>query len=208
MHLEVARRDTRAWRAGVRLAQRTYQDQFDARINPAPDAALILSEQDPRALGPDDELDGAVAGLTFANQGLLFAEHYLDVPIETALAPFAGEELSRSQIVEVGPLASSTTGAGGRLVSLLGAMCWCQGAKAAVFTVTRPLHVMLRRSGIRTEVICNATEARLPAELRGDWGRYYALEPVTVYTDVNQHMGEALSLLSGQSPLVGTAGRA
>jgi hypothetical protein len=207
VNLEVARRDTRAWRAGIRLAQAAYRTQFGADIDPAPGTVLILTEQDLREVAADAPLDGAVAGLAFADEGRLFCEYNLDAPVETVLARLTGEELSRSEIVEVGQLASTSYGAGAELISLLGAMCWCQGAKAAVFTVTRQLHVMLRRMGIRTQVVCHPQESLLPPDQRGAWGSYYAMQPVTVYTDVAEHMGQALSLLSGRASAVATVGR-
>ncbi|MBC3840209.1 hypothetical protein GXW82_08430 [Streptacidiphilus sp. 4-A2] len=191
---------------GVRLARSTYQAQFGADIAPAPGAVLVLTDQDLRTVEPEDGLSGAVAGLNFAGERRLFCEYYLDAPVEDVISALTGEPVSRSEIVEVGPLASTTSGAGSELISLLGPICWCNGAKAAVFTVTRPLHVMLRRMGIRTQVICHPREEQLPERMRGSWGSYYEMSPVMVYTDVTRHMGEALSLLSGRPRAVAEAG--
>ncbi len=208
MNLEVARRDTRAWRAGIQLARAAYKEHFGADTDPAPGTLLVLTEQDLRTISPQETISGAVAGLVFADEGHLFSEYYLDAPIEEVLAPYTGGEVTRSEIVEVGPLASTSTGAGAELISLLGAMCWCHGAKAAVFTVTRQLHVMLRRMGIVTQVICRPLENQLPPDQRGIWGNYYDMQPVTVYTDLTLHMQRVMSMLSSRTPVLDTAGRA
>lgn len=197
MILDIARREARMWRTAAGLARAAYRREFGADVEPAPDTFMLLTEEDPNRW--HGRLSGAVAGLSFADQSPLFSEHYLDVPIEEGLARLRGGRLERSQILEVGPLASTSPGAGRQLIDIMPAMCWCQGAKVAVFTVTRPLRAMLQRQGIRTTVLCAAEETRLPADMRGIWGSYYRSAPVTVCVDLARHIGQALPLLSGQS---------
>lgn len=207
MNLEVARRDSRAWQAGIRLLQSVYRAQYGAHTNPAPGTVLILTDQDVRQLNPGQGLVGAVAGLNFANEGRLFSEHYLTEPVDQLVSARTGEEVSRSEIVEVGPLGSTTTGAGSQLISLLAPMCWCQGAKIAVFTVTRPLHLMLTRAGISTEDLASPREDQLPPELQGIWGTYYKHKPVTLVCDIAQNMGDPLALMAGAAADPDLAGR-
>ncbi len=205
MNLEIARRRSRAWEAGVLLAQQTYRQQFGAETDPAPDTFVILSGDEPESVDSPGELRGAVAGLTFASEARLFCEHYFDHPIEEMLAKLTDQEYSRSEIVEIGPLASTSYGSGGQLIAMLAELCWCNGAKIAVFTVTRQVHLMLRRMGYRTTELCRPSEEQLPEAQRGIWGTYYDLQPITVFVDVTKHLGEALSLLTIHSPLVGVA---
>lgn len=165
----------------ARLAQETYRQQYGARIDPSPDSFIVLTE----GSGPGEtgSPTGAVAGLTFARDSQLLSEHYLAGAAEEVLARHLDEQLDRSEIVEVGALASTTRGAGLHLVSLLPMLCWCNGAKAAICTVTHKLSLMLPRVNVAFVPLCRANESDLPAHLAGRWGSYYAAQPVTGYVD-------------------------
>jgi hypothetical protein len=181
--LEIARRGSAQWQSSAGLARETYRREYGADIAPSPDAFAVLTKD----LSSPDKAGShvtAVAGMTFASAGRLLSENYLDEAAEVVLARLLGQQLERSEIVEVGSLASTSRGAGMHLLSFIPMLCWCNGAKAVLCTVTERVGGALPLLGIPFVPIGRAFEDDLPAEQRGRWGTYYASQPVTGYLDL------------------------
>ena len=118
----------------------------------------------------------AAAGYTPAAAGALFLEHYLDRPVEVALASAVGRRVPREQIVEVGNLASAARGFGGRFLPALRGHLVERGFAWAVFTATREVRGILEHFAFDARVLAPAAPGALPDGGIG-WGTYYAHEP-------------------------------
>ena len=117
----------------------------------------------------------AVLGYRRADAEDLFLERYLDVPIELCLSQALGRPVPRGSVIEIGNLAADDAFA---MVAL-----WASAAndlagacEIAVATLTAPLRRMFTRMGVPLYVLAPATLDR--AGDAGEWGRYYASNPV------------------------------
>jgi hypothetical protein len=125
-------------------------------------------------LGSGSKPVGAV-GLRTAESGPLYVEHYLDLPVESALSAAAGYSIDRREIVEVGNLAGTTCRAACRLVAALPSMLLSQGRTWIVFTGTDTVRGLLAKLGVPLLEIAPAAAIRAPS---GDhWGSYYHHDP-------------------------------
>jgi hypothetical protein len=127
-------------------------------------------------VGTAPDCAAAVIGHRTAAEGPLFLERYLDAPIEIEASRRLDREIDRTQIVELGCLASQSHAA---LLALWNKVASEIGAShpVAVATLTAPLRMALRRIGVELWEIAPATKDRLGVE--GDrWGSYYASDPV------------------------------
>ncbi|OZI63377.1 thermostable hemolysin [Bordetella genomosp. 11] len=106
----------------------------------------------------------------------LFLERYLSAPVERYLGD-GGRPVARHRIVEVGHFAAMRPGAGRRLVPLLAMHLHQQGYEWAVSTLTSELHHLFSRMGLAHRSLALASEMRLDAGERADWGDYYAHRP-------------------------------
>ncbi|MCC6533071.1 MAG: thermostable hemolysin [Burkholderiales bacterium] len=118
----------------------------------------------------------AGVGYTLAGGDPLFVEHYLDQPVEAAIAAKLGVAVKRHQVVEVGNLAACGSGAARRLIVAMAALLHARGRTWVVFTATRSLRNSFARLGIEPIVLARADAARLPDGGRS-WGSYYATDP-------------------------------
>ena len=100
-----------------------------------------------------------------AAESPLFLERYLDAPVESMLATHE-PTLMRSQVVEVGHLASGKAGRGIFLMSLLGAHLAAQSYRWVVGTATSEVRQMFDRVGVEPIVLGMANP-----KLLGDEGR-------------------------------------
>ncbi len=85
----------------------------------------------------------SVAGFRCAAGQTLFLERYLDEPVERAIATAAGQQVDRSQIVEVGNLAGVNCRSAMRLVLDLPRILLEGGHRWIVFTATDTLRELL-----------------------------------------------------------------
>ena len=115
-----------------------------------------------------------VAGLRFGHEPL-FLECYLDRPIEQVLEHHLCSEVERSQIVEVCHLAGAGSGRSLTFVRKLIAMLEATDVELAIFTATRPLRHLLRRSGLSLVELGAATIDRVPRP--ETWGSYFEHDP-------------------------------
>mgnify|MGYP003739463935 CR=1 FL=1 len=124
-----------------------------------------------------DRAHGAAAacGYRRASSEPLFLETYLDQPIEALAAAALGRHIARTDVIEIGNLASHNASA---MVAL-----WAQAAndlaadaEVAVAVLTAPLRRMFGRLGLQLIDIAPADPARLGADAER-WGSYYAQDP-------------------------------
>lgn len=113
----------------------------------------------------------------------LYLEHYLDAPVEEAIAAHAGHRVERRDIVEVGHFASVQPGEGRRLLVMLARHLAGTGCRWVVSTATRELRELLIHVGLTPYALAPADPARLPGGGAG-WGRYYEHAPIVVAGDL------------------------
>jgi hypothetical protein len=128
----------------------------------------------------------AALGYTRAGRTPLFAEQYLDVPVEEAIAARAGLRVRRGEIVEVGNLAATSAGAARRVI--LSMTRWLHELACAwvVFTSTRLLLNSFGRLNIDMIGLAEAAPSRLP-DGGASWGRYYETHPHVMAANIPLH---------------------
>jgi hypothetical protein len=123
---------------------------------------------------------GGVAGVRGAEEGRLYLEHYLDRPVEQALAiALAGRGIApveRDQIAEVGHLAGANCRTAVRMVAQIPAYLLSRRYRWIVFTATSALRGILARFDAPLVELAQADGGRV-ARTRDDWGRYYETDP-------------------------------
>lgn len=128
----------------------------------------------------------AVCGLRDPRYNLLYLEHYLDLPVESALERSAGVPVSRNGIMEVGDLALARPGCARYLIAALTAHLHDAGRRWAVFTAAPALRNAFARLRIELVTLGPARIGRLPAAERAQWGRYYDTRPLVMAASVAQ----------------------
>jgi hypothetical protein len=114
------------------------------------------------------------AGLRFGPR-MLFSEHYLDLPIELALRREVGHRVDRARVVEVCHLVAARAGRALPFVARLNELVRAAEAEWAIFTATRALRRLLRRSGVGMIELGRAESERVPNP--DDWGSYFERDP-------------------------------
>ncbi len=146
--------------------RRLYWKRYDAVL--ASFARTIVAELDEAG---DVE---CAAGLRLGQEEL-FSEAYLDLPVEQALKEHLMRTVSRSRIVEVCHLAGRGSGCSLPFVEKLIGLLRAMDTEWAIFTATRPLRSLLRRSGLTMIDLGQADRNRVadPAV----WGSYFEHDP-------------------------------
>lgn len=121
------------------------------------------------------ELNGVV-GMRSAAAERLYLEHYLDEPIETALARIVGQSVSRATIVEIGNLAGGNCRAAMRIVSVLPDYLIARDFQWIVFTATDAVQRILARIDAPLVELASADAGRV-ASAADRWGAYYRTNP-------------------------------
>ena len=153
---------------------RRFLEVHGARISEFMPELLTLSGNDGCML--------AAVGFRSAAEGALFLEHYLDLPVESAIARNADPVRPwprREAIVEIGNLASVDRRASRKLFQALAGLLDARRFDWAVFTGCTSLHRMFRTLGIETVELGRALQSRLPAGQQ-TWGGYYEDDPRVV----------------------------
>jgi hypothetical protein len=156
--------------------RRVYAERYDADVRSFAPTLVSLR---------DDNGIVAAAGYRSAAHDQLFLEGYFDRPIESLLEPHAGQPLSRSDIVEVGHLASVRAGEGCRLVQLITAHLAELGFDWVVCTLTAEVRHLFVRIGIAPLALGTAVPDALGREA-GRWGSYYDHHPVVLAGQLQQ----------------------
>ncbi|SFR48676.1 thermostable hemolysin [Litoreibacter janthinus] len=131
-------------------------------------APLLVS-----AKRPDGQILCA-AGIRTAKDGF-FSDRYLQTDLSTALLTTVGLETPEAQIMEVVSLASLTPFP---VLPLLDTMIrWgrLHGMTCGVFTATKPLRRLLKRTGLSYIELAEAEASKL--ENSDTWGSYYETDP-------------------------------
>jgi hypothetical protein len=134
------------------------------------------------SLGSAGALCSAV-GLAPATAGRLFAECYLDEPIERLISAATGEVVGRERILEIGNLVSTWKGGSLLLFVFLSELIDRLGYRFVLFTATREVERLLAKLGYAPVTLAFADPARLPDGGRG-WGTYYERSPRVMFGDV------------------------
>lgn len=131
---------------------------------------------------PDGELICAF-GLREAAKERLYMEQYLDQPVERAIAELACRSVSRSQVIEVGNLASIPGNARSMIVTLTRYL-YHADFHWVVFTGVIALRAAFSRLGLKPVILAAAEPSRLdPADL-AKWGGYFAAAPQVMAGDI------------------------
>lgn len=153
-----------------RYVRDAYLAAFGARLGElAPGLRMLL------------DADGSVVaafGLRCAGDGPLFAEQYLDAPIER----WSGGP--RSAVAEVGNFAARRPGDMRRCTLALAELLCLLGYRWALFVATRTLRNALGRLALPYRVLGPATADRLARPGDDAWGRYYLHAPEVVLGDL------------------------
>ena len=132
----------------------------------------------------------AAIGLAPASSGKLFAEHYLDAPIEQVISEKLGTPIARDQIVEIGNLVSTWKGSSLLLFIVIGEVLERMGYHYVLFTGTREVKALLARLHYSPVVLTDADPSVLP-DKGASWGSYYTNNPQVMFGDNRPAMAAA-----------------
>jgi hypothetical protein len=121
---------------------------------------------------------GAVAGFRPAADGRIFAETYLDAPVESILG------CDRDRVVEVGNVAMTAAGTSRKLIVVMTSFLHGAGFHRVVCTLVPVLVNAFRRLALPLEVLAPARIERLNAGEREGWGTYYSHAPLVCWGDI------------------------
>lgn len=153
-----------------RFIQDIFARRYNARVNEfAPN--LMLIEQRNRTI--------AATGWRSAGGETLFLERYLDQPIEQAMSKWSQPPVTRSQIVEVGHLASQKPGGSVMVFRELAKHLSQLGFEWVVFTATQELIGIFAKLGLPLLALAAADPSRLGQDT-SQWGTYYDTQPIVV----------------------------
>lgn len=124
----------------------------------------------------------AAVGLALASSGKLFAEQYLDAPIEQVISDKLGFQVAREQIVEIGNLVSTWKGSSLLLFIVIGEVMKRLGYHYVMFTGTREVKTLLARLRYMPIVLADANPSLLP-DGGASWGSYYNNQPQVMFGD-------------------------
>jgi len=153
-------------RSAEEFIKNTYAARYGARLETFPSRIIAL-------LDHRDEILCA-AGLRFLDDGF-FSERYLDTPIEDMVSAISARAVNRSAIFEVTTLVSRAPLAIAEFIAQIGAFGENAGFEWTFFTLTRRLHLMVRRLGIAPTLLGEADRRLITDSER--WGSYYACQP-------------------------------
>ena len=122
----------------------------------------------------------AALGMREASSGSLFLETYLDTSIENAISSLCNENVKRSQIMEVGNLASIHRGGLRNLIIALTSYLRGNGSEWVVFTAVPAVRNAFAALDLPLHTIALADKSRLDEEEQTRWGKYYDTGPVVV----------------------------
>lgn len=124
----------------------------------------------------------AAVGLAPASNGQLFAEQYLDQPVEQVISQKLDIGIARDQIVEIGNLVSTWRGGSLLLFIVIGEVMKRLGYHYVMFTGTREVKALLARLRYSPVVLADANPAVLP-DGGASWGTYYSNQPQVMFGD-------------------------
>ena len=132
----------------------------------------------------------AAVGLAPASGGKLFAEQYLDAPIEKVISEKLHLDVARDQIVEIGNLVSTWKGSSLLLFIVIAEVMERLGYHYVMFTGTREVKALLARLRYSPIVLADADPSVLP-DAGASWGSYYKNQPQVMFGDNRPAMAAA-----------------
>jgi hypothetical protein len=132
----------------------------------------------------------AAVGLAPAGNGKVFAEQYLNAPVEQVISEKLSMQVARDQIIEVGNLVSTWKGSSLLLFIVIGEVMERLGYNYVMFTGTREVKALLARLRYSPIVLAEADPARLP-DGGASWGSYYTNNPQVMFGDNRPAMAAA-----------------
>lgn len=154
-----------------------FSKSYDANIKRH--FPMLMSVQD----GDSNIL--AALGFRPAQNEALFLEQYLDGSVENVLSDHFGHDIARKDIVEIGSLASTTSGASIFLFIALNAWLEQQGYKMAIITATHHLKRFFSTLKLDFIQLDQADPDRLPDQGKS-WGNYYETCPRVLAGSISQ----------------------
>ncbi|MFG2480576.1 thermostable hemolysin [Streptomyces fagopyri] len=179
MRITLSERGTPDWQTAADLARLVFAKQYRASITPDPDGFLAFFEA--TADGQEEVL--ACAGLSFPEDETILLERYLDAPVEDVITQAVGAPVKRSQVLQIGSIASVRASAGAEIIKAIPLIMACLGRPYAVMTMTGRLAALMQRLGCVFHPLADASPERLPAGERAAWGSYYDTRPVVGYAE-------------------------
>lgn len=127
----------------------------------------------------------AAVGFGNAAETPLFVEQYFERSLEQAVSAALCQPIDRSQIAEIGNLASNRRGSAYLLFCVIAHLLYRMGYQWMVFTATPQVEKLLRRMGLEPIALATADPAKLgdKAEL---WGSYYQVKPTVFVGSLSQ----------------------
>jgi Thermostable hemolysin len=132
----------------------------------------------------------AAVGLAPASNGKVFAEQYLDAPVEQVIGEKLGLQVARDQIVEIGNLVSTWKGSSLLLFIVIGEVMERLGYHYVMFTGTREVKALLSRLRYSPILLADADPSVLP-DGGASWGSYYTNNPQVMFGDNRPAMAAA-----------------
>jgi hypothetical protein len=178
-----------ARKAAEQLIERCYARRYGALITAHYPDLLSVHAADGSAL--------AAAGYRSAAGEALYLEVYLDRPVEEELAQAFRRPVARSEIVEIGSLASRSRAASIRLFDRLAQRLQSSSFRYAVVTATTGLRQTLDGLGLAVLDLGAAEPLRLPDQGRA-WGSYYETCPRIIAGDIRGN-AERIQPIAGET---------
>lgn len=152
----------------------TFLHHYDATIESYCDRLIGVCSQQGSML--------AAAGYNLAEEGPLFLEQYLDVPLEQHVQQQLGLDIARSEIAEVGNLAALQAGGTRMLIELMTQRLHQEGRRWVAFTATKSLINSFHRMGLSPVILGPARPERVKNP--SAWGSYYLQNPQVAIGDI------------------------
>ena len=152
-----------------KFIRRIYYSSYKASIDVSYPILMSVRDESGKIL--------AATGFRYASQEALFLERYTGGSIEKTLSERYAMAISRSQIVEIGNLASGGEGASIFLFAALSSYLSARGVQYATITGTDFLQRNFKALGLNPKFICGADSSLLSDKERKRWGSYYDTAP-------------------------------
>ncbi|HIF9067249.1 TPA: thermostable hemolysin [Photobacterium damselae] len=155
------------WNQVIEHVSLRYQEAFLARLKQFMPAYLTLIKGDQII---------SVCGFRIAEDEPLFLEQYLEDDAQKLVSNVFNCNVTRSNLVEFGHLASFSKGMSSLHFYLIAEMLVNLGFEWCIFTATDPLYAMMERLGLQPRIIAKADQYKVP-EAESTWGTYYEHQP-------------------------------
>ncbi|WP_415679622.1 thermostable hemolysin, partial [Vibrio diazotrophicus] len=158
---------------------RIYSETYNANVSPSPDLLVYTTTRNPNEIL-------ACAGVTMGKDDkALFSERYLKGKSLHDILMTRHENIRRSEIVEIGALASDCPKYASLIIKILPLLSWSLGFRVILCTATKQLRTLLKYYKIPFEYICESTPDVLTDSERESWGSYYENSPQLVFISLD-----------------------